>query len=70
MNLKFVWYLNVSGTVYSTVVRVVSGLANWVRGGMLGTGEREEQKDGLRELGKGGIVYWRQIVLGDWVKGE
>ena len=28
MKLKFVWYLNVSGTVDSSVVRMVIGLAN------------------------------------------
>ena len=58
MELKCVWYLNVSGTVDSSVVRMVIGLANWVLGSILGTGEREAERYVT------GIVFWQQIVLG------
>jgi hypothetical protein len=57
MELKFVWYLNVSGTVDSAVVRVVIGLANWVLG-----------RSGTLRYVKG-IVCWQQIVLGGMDKG-
>ena len=58
MKLRFEWYLNVSVTVDSSVVRMVIGLANWVLGRIFGTGEREAESYVT------GIVWWQQIVLG------
>ena len=63
MKLKFVWYLNVSGTVDSSVVRMVTGLANWVLGRIFRAGEREAEPYVT------GIVCWQQIVLGGLDKG-
>ena len=63
MKLKFVWYLNVSGTVDSSVVRMVIGLAKWVLGRIFGTGEREAERYVT------GIVCWQQIVLGGLDRG-
>ena len=62
-DVEFVWYLYVSGTVDSSVVRMVIGLANWVLGRIFGTGEREAERYVT------GIVCWQQIVLGDWIEG-
>jgi hypothetical protein len=58
VKLKFVWYFNVSGTVDSSVVRLMIGLVNWVLGRIFGTGEREAERYVT------GIVCWQQIVLG------
>jgi hypothetical protein len=58
MILKFVWYLNVSETVDSSVVRMMIGLANWMLGRIIGTGEREAERYVT------GIVFCEQIVLG------
>jgi len=63
MELKFVWYLNVSGTVDSLVVRMVIGLANWVLGRIFGTGEREAERYDTGE------VRWEEIVLGGLDRG-
>jgi hypothetical protein len=49
MNLKFVWYLNVSGTVDSLVVRMEISLAKWVLGEYLEQ-EKEKQNVTLRGL--------------------
>ena len=67
MKSKFVWYLNVSGTVDSSVVRIVIVLAYWVLGRMFGTGEREAERYVT------GIVCWQQNVLGwldEWWEGK
>jgi len=42
IEIKFVWYLNVSGTVDSSVVRMGIGSAKRVLGRIFGTGEREK----------------------------
>jgi len=63
MEVKFVWYLNMSGTVDSSVARMVIGLANWVLGRIFGTGEKEAERYVT------GIVCWQQIVLGRLDKG-
>ena len=63
IKLKFVSYLNVSGTVDSSMVRMVIVLANWVLGRMFGTGEREAEHYVT------GIVCWQQIVLGGLDRG-
>ena len=64
MKLKFVWYLNVSGTVDSSVVRMVIGLANWVLGRIFRTGDSEAERYVT------GIVCWQQFVLGVLDKGR
>ena len=61
--LKFVWYLNVSGTVDSSVVRMVIGRAKWVLGRIFGAVEREAERYVT------GIVCWQQIVLGGLDRG-
>ena len=47
-----------SGTVDSSVVRMVIDIVNWVLGRICGTGERETERYVT------GIVCWQQIVLG------
>ena len=53
-----------SGTVDSSVVRMVIGLANWVLGRIFGTGESEAERYVT------GIVFWQQIVLGGLDRGR
>ena len=71
MKLKFEWYLNVSGTVDSSVVRMVIGLANWVMGGIFGTGERKRQNCPLGGLGVGGdLLIGKDCLLWDLIYGR
>ena len=63
MKFKFVWYLNMSGTVDISVVRMVIGLANWLLVRLFGTDEREAEHYVTL------FVCWQEIVLGWLVKG-
>jgi ABC-type transport system involved in cytochrome c biogenesis ATPase subunit len=42
--IKFVRHFNANGTVSSSVLRIVIGVANCVLGRILGTGEREAER--------------------------
>jgi hypothetical protein len=58
VKLKFVWYLDLSETVDSSVVRMVFGLVNWVLGRIFGAGETEAESYVTM------IVCWQQNILG------
>jgi hypothetical protein len=69
VKLKFVWYLDVSGPVDSSVV---IGLVNWLLGRIFGRGEREGERE-KQNVTLRGFVFWQQIVLGwldKWWEGK
>jgi len=57
MELIFMWFLIMSGTLDISVVWMVIGLSKWVLWRLFGTGESEAEHYVM------GIVCWQQIVL-------
>ena len=63
IKLKFVRYLNTNGTVSSSVLGIMTVLANYLLRRILETGENETERYVRRN------ACWHQVVLGWWDKG-